>query len=36
MRDYDYLIDSSILGVDETASMIVDIYNKYKEKISNN
>ena len=34
-KDYDYLIDSSILGVDGTAAMIVDIYNKYKEKISN-
>lgn len=26
--DYDYLIDSSILGTDKTADLIVDIYNK--------
>lgn len=31
IRDYDYLIDSSILGVDGTADMIVYIYNKYKD-----
>lgn len=34
-KDYDYLIDSSILGVDGTAAMIVDIYNKYKEDAGN-
>lgn len=27
-NNYDYLIDSSILGVDATANLIVDIYNK--------
>ena len=34
-RNYDYLIDSSILGVDGTVDLIIDIYNKNKEKISN-
>ena len=28
--DFDFLIDSSILGVDGTVDLIVDIYNKYK------
>lgn len=32
VRDYDYLIDSSILGTDGTVDLIVDIYNKYKNK----
>lgn len=34
IKEYDYLLDSSILGVDKTAELIIDIYNKYKE--SNN
>jgi len=29
-HEYDYLIDSSILGIDRTIEIIVDIYNKYK------
>lgn len=32
IREYDYLIDSSILGVDGTADLIVDICNKYLSK----
>ncbi len=32
IKDYDYLIDSSILGIDGTIDLIVDIYNKYKVK----
>ena len=28
-KDYDFSIDSSILGVDETANLIVEICNKY-------
>lgn len=31
IRDYDYCIDSSILGVDETANLIVALYRKYEE-----
>ena len=30
--DYDYLIDSSILGIDETINLIVDIYNKLEKQ----
>lgn len=29
-KDYDLCIDSSILGVDKTIDLIVDIYNQYK------
>ena len=31
-RDYDYLIDSSILGIDGTVELIKDIYIKYSKK----
>lgn len=31
-NDYDFLIDSSLLGIDKTIDLIVDIYNKFKEK----
>ena len=34
IKEYDYCIDSSILGVDKTADLIVDIYNKYMESDS--
>ncbi len=30
--DYDYLIDSEVLGIDGTIDLIVDIYTKYKNK----
>ena len=32
VRDYDYLIDSSILGIDGTVELIKDIYIKYSKK----
>ncbi len=32
IRDYDYCIDSSLLGVDKTADMLVDIYNNLLKK----
>lgn len=31
IKDYDYCLDSSILGVDKTADVIVDIYKKYRD-----
>ena len=31
-KDYDYLIDSSVLGIDNTIELIVDIYNKFATK----
>ncbi len=31
-NDYDYLIDSSILGIEGTVDLIINIYNKYKNK----
>ncbi len=34
IKEYDYLLDSSILGVDKTAELIIEIYNKYKESNS--
>ncbi len=30
--DYDYLIDSEVLGIDGTIDLIVDIYTKYRNK----
>ena len=33
IRDYDYLIDSSVLGIDKTIELVVDIYNKFKKNI---
>lgn len=32
IREYDYCIDSSILGIDKTIDLIVDIYNSYKNQ----
>lgn len=32
IRDYDYLIDSSVLGIDGTVDLIVDIYDKFSKK----
>lgn len=31
-KEYDYLIDSSLLGIDKTIELIVDIYNKFSKK----
>ena len=31
-KEYDYLIDSSVLGVDKTIELIVEIYNKFSKK----
>ena len=32
IRDYDYLIDSSVLGIDGTVDLIIDIYNKLSDR----
>lgn len=31
-KDYDYLIDSEVLGIDGTIDLIIDIYTKYKNR----
>ncbi len=31
-KDYDYMIDSSKLGIDKTIDLIVDIYKRYQDK----
>lgn len=34
IRDYNYCLDSSVLGVDKTVDLIVDIYKQYQNKIN--
>lgn len=31
-KEYDYLIDSSVLGIEKTVELIVDLYNKFVQK----
>ena len=34
IRDYDYLLDSSVLGIEGTIDLIIDIYNKCKRNMN--